>query len=60
MIEIHRMFRRTFGESPGLVRAVAPGDVTHAGAVAEQLHMLSVGLHAHHEAEDARLWDALE
>ena len=60
MIEIHRMFRRTFGESPELVRAVAAGDLTHADAVAEQLHMLSVGLHAHHEAEDARLWDALE
>jgi len=60
MIEIHRMFRRGFGEGPSLVRAVAPADLAHAEVVADQFHMLSVGLHAHHEAEDERLWDALE
>ncbi|MCH6232008.1 hemerythrin domain-containing protein [Microbacterium sp. CFH 31415] len=60
MIEIHRLFRRTFGESPDLVRGVASGDTAHAAAVATQLETLSIALHAHHEGEDARLWDALE
>lgn len=60
MIEIHRMFRRGFGEAPSLVHAVPEGDQTWAGAVATQLETLSLGLHAHHEAEDERLWDALD
>lgn len=60
MIEIHRMFRRGFGEGPDLVRAVSEEDVSHAAAVATQLETLSIGLHAHHEAEDERLWDALD
>lgn len=60
MIEIHRMFRRGFGEGPDLVRGVAEGDVTHAAVVATQLETMSLGLHAHHEGEDARLWPALD
>lgn len=60
MIEIHRLFRRTFGESPGLVRGVAPGDTAHGAAVATQLETLSIALHAHHEGEDERLWTALD
>lgn len=60
MIEIHRLFRRGFGEGPGLVRRVAAGDLAHANAVATQLETLSLGLHAHHQGEDARLWDALD
>lgn len=60
MIEIHRMFKRGFGEAPALVRLVAEGDTAHAAAVATQLETLSMGLHAHHEAEDERLWGALE
>ncbi|MDY0910294.1 hemerythrin domain-containing protein [Microbacterium sp. CFBP9034] len=60
MIEIHRMFRRGFGEAPDLVRRVADGDAAHAAAVATQLETLSLGLHAHHEGEDAKLWDALD
>ncbi|MCR2808788.1 MULTISPECIES: hemerythrin domain-containing protein [unclassified Microbacterium] len=60
MIDIHRMFRRGFGEGPALVRLVADGDTGHAAAVATQLETLSLGLHAHHEGEDARLWDALD
>ena len=42
-----------------LVRGVAEGDSSHAEAVARHLDMLSVGLHAHHEGEDSRLWGAL-
>jgi hypothetical protein len=60
MIEIHRMFRRSFGEGPDLVRSVAPGDHAHAEAVATQLETTSLGLHAHHDGEDERLWSALE
>jgi hypothetical protein len=60
MIDIHRMFRRSFGEAPALIRAVAPGDVAHAEVVADQLQTTSLGLHAHHDGEDERLWGALE
>lgn len=60
MAEIHRMFRRGFGEGPDLVRRVSDGDTAHAEAVATQLETLSVGLHAHHGAEDERLWPALD
>lgn len=60
MIDIHRMFRRSFGEGPALVRGVAVGDVAHAEVVAVQLSTTSLGLHAHHEGEDERLWDALQ
>ncbi|HYI50906.1 MAG TPA: hemerythrin domain-containing protein [Microbacterium sp.] len=60
MIDIHRMFRRSFGEGPRLVRGVAAGDTAHAETVATQLTTTSLGLHAHHEGEDERLWSALE
>jgi iron-sulfur cluster repair protein YtfE (RIC family) len=60
MAEIHRMFRRGFGEGPDLVRGVSDGDVAHAEAVATQLETLSIGLHSHHGAEDERLWPALD
>ena len=30
MIDIHRMFRRVFGEGPDLVRRVRDGDAEHA------------------------------
>lgn len=60
MAEIHRMFRRGFGEGPALVGGVQGGDTAHAEVVATQLAMLSVGLHAHHAGEDERLWSTLE
>ncbi|WP_122260617.1 hemerythrin domain-containing protein [Ornithinimicrobium cerasi] len=60
MIEIHRMYRTSFGEAPSLVRGVADGDATHADVVGDHLGMLSVSLHAHHEFEDDRLWDTLD
>jgi hypothetical protein len=59
MADIHRMFKAGFAEAPGLIAGVADGDTAHADVVGEQLDMLSVGLHGHHEGEDARLWDAL-
>ncbi|MDQ7878232.1 hemerythrin domain-containing protein [Microbacterium sp. QXD-8] len=60
MVEIHRLFRRGFGEAPDLVRRVRAGDTSHAAVVATQLETLSLGLHAHHEGEDERLWPALD
>lgn len=60
MVEIHRMYRATFGEGPTLVRAVAEGDAAHADVVGDHLSMISVSLHAHHEFEDERLWDTLD
>ncbi|MFH8252194.1 hemerythrin domain-containing protein [Microbacterium sp. B2969] len=60
MAEIHRMYKVGFGEAPDLVGRVADGDLAHAGGVADQLNLLSVALHAHHEGEDQRLWAPLE
>ncbi|MGC5170639.1 hemerythrin domain-containing protein [Microbacterium sp. DT81.1] len=60
MADIHRLFRQGFAEGPDLVRGVRNGDLEHAGAVAGQLDLLSVGLHSHHEGEDERLWDILD
>ena len=59
MAEIHRMYKVGFGEAPDLVGRVAEGDSAHADIVAEQLNLLSVALHAHHEGEDDRLWAPL-
>ena len=60
MVAIHRLFRHGFGEGPDLVKGVREGDTVHAAAVATQLETMSIGLHAHHEGEDERLWDALD
>ena len=60
MVEIHRMYRASFGEAPSLVDGVAEGDSVHADVVGDHLSMLSVSLHAHHEFEDEHLWDTLE
>jgi hypothetical protein len=60
MAEIHRLWRSGFGEGPTLVQGVTPGNTPHAEAVAVHLETLSATLHAHHEAEDERLWPPLE
>ena len=60
MVEIHRMYRTSFGEGPSLVEGVAEADAAHADVVGDHLSMLSVSLHAHHEFEDEHLWDTLE
>lgn len=59
MIEIHRMYRAGFAEGPDLVNGVRVGDLSHAQVVADNLALLSTSLHAHHEGEDLRLWDAI-
>jgi len=60
MAMIHRLYRRGFAEAPELVRGVTPGNAAHADAVGDHLALLSVSLHAHHQGEDERLWNALE
>lgn len=60
MIDIHRLYRHAFGEAGALVDGVAEGDSAHAERVAAQLALISTSLHAHHEAEDARLWPAID
>jgi hypothetical protein len=56
---VHRAFRREFGLLPGLVRAVAVGDVSRAEVVATHLDLVLAGLHMHHTGEDAVLWPLL-
>ncbi|WP_285114301.1 hemerythrin domain-containing protein [Leifsonia sp. fls2-241-R2A-40a] len=60
MAEIHRLFRHSFAEAPGLVEGVAEGDTAHADVVASQLNLISVSLHGHHEGEDTRLWPMID
>ena len=59
MAEIHRYFKVGFGEGGALIDGVADADAAHAGVVADHLATLSRALHAHHEFEDANLWDTL-
>lgn len=60
MAEIHRYFRAGFGEGRALVEGVREADAAHADVVGDQLDLLSVSLHAHHEGEDTMLWHELE
>ncbi len=59
MIIVHNVFRRVFGDLPGLLRAVAPGDATRAGVLADAYTEISTGLHHHHTGEDELLWPVL-
>jgi iron-sulfur cluster repair protein YtfE (RIC family) len=59
MIVIHNVFRRVFGDLPGLVRAVAPGDTARAGVLADAYVEVATGLHHHHTNEDELLWPTL-
>jgi hemerythrin-like domain-containing protein len=59
MIAVHSAFRREFGLAPGLVRAVASGDVQRAGVVADHLELIGTFLHHHHTGEDKLLWPKL-
>jgi hemerythrin-like domain-containing protein len=59
MIAVHSAFRREFRLAPGLVRAVAPGDVSRAEVVAEHLELIATFLHHHHDGEDRLLWPKL-
>jgi hypothetical protein len=59
MFAVHTLFRREFGLSPGLVRAVTADDMPRATRVAKHLSLLGGLLAAHHAAEDKHLWPRL-
>lgn len=59
MLVVHRLFRRVFGEAPGLVRGVPDGDAERVRHVSDHLLLIARGLHGHHSTEDTFLWDEL-
>jgi hypothetical protein len=59
MITIHNLFRRLFGDLPGLIRGVADGDTARAAVLADGFVEVATGLHHHHTGEDELLWPRL-
>ena len=59
MVVVHDLFRREFGNLPGLVRGVAAGDVRRAAVVVAFVRELAEGLHHHHTGEDELMWPLL-
>ncbi|GAA2024585.1 hypothetical protein GCM10009819_04420 [Agromyces tropicus] len=57
---VHRIFRWGFREMPRLVRDATPGDLARTTVVADAVDLVTLGLHVHHEGEDAMLWDPIE
>jgi hemerythrin-like domain-containing protein len=59
MIVVHNVFRRLFGDLPGLIRAVPDGDTARAATLCAFVEELATGLHQHHTTEDELLWPVL-
>jgi iron-sulfur cluster repair protein YtfE (RIC family) len=59
MVIIHDVFRRLFGDLPGLIREATAGDTVRAGVLADMYTELAGGLHHHHSGEDEMLWPLL-
>jgi hemerythrin-like domain-containing protein len=59
MIVIHNLFRRVFGDLPGLIREVRSGDAVRAAVLADAFVEVATGLHHHHTNEDEILWPTL-
>jgi hypothetical protein len=59
MFAVHALFRREFGLSPGLVRAVAADDVPRTTLVAHHIGLVGDLLKDHHAVEDKHLWPRL-
>jgi hypothetical protein len=59
MVVIHNVFRRIFGDLPGLIRGVPNGDAIRAGVLADAFVEVATGLHHHHTNEDELLWPTL-
>jgi hemerythrin-like domain-containing protein len=59
MFVVHTMFRREFGQMPGLVRAVTAGDSTRTALVADHVALVTQALAAHHKGEDHHIWPRL-
>jgi hemerythrin-like domain-containing protein len=59
MVVVHNVFRRLFGDLPGLIRTVPDGDVARAAVLSDAVEELATSLHHHHTAEDDLLWPLL-
>jgi hemerythrin-like domain-containing protein len=59
MAMVHTMFRREFGLMPGLVQAVAPGDLPRVTLVGDHAALLTKVLDTHHTGEDKSIWPRL-
>jgi iron-sulfur cluster repair protein YtfE (RIC family) len=59
MVIIHDVFRRLYGDLPGLIRGAPAGDTARAAVLVDTYRELSEGLHHHHTGEDAMLWPLL-
>lgn len=59
MIVIHNVFRRLFGDLPGLIRNAGEGDTARATVLADTFVEVATGLHHHHTNEDELLWPTL-
>jgi hemerythrin-like domain-containing protein len=59
MAAVHSSFRREIGLSPGLVRAVHPGDMPRAKVIADHLALTTTLLQHHQTLEDRALWPQL-
>jgi hemerythrin-like domain-containing protein len=59
MVVVHNVFRRLFGDLPGLIRAVPDGDTERAAVLCDAAEELAGGLHHHHTTEDELLWPLL-
>jgi iron-sulfur cluster repair protein YtfE (RIC family) len=59
MIVVHDVFRRLFGDLPGLIAAVADRDAARAFRLCDSVDELTTGLEHHHTNEDELLWPKL-
>lgn len=59
MFAMHTVFRREYGNTSALVRAVRVGDHQRATIVADHIALMNHVLHGHHTAEDKHLWPLL-
>lgn len=59
MIVVHNVFRRIFGDLPGLLRGVPDGDTAGADVLADAFTEVATALHHHHTNEDELLWPKL-
>lgn len=59
MYAVHDVFRREITLEPGLVRAVAAGDVARAETIARHIELVHGMLHHHHGTEDKHVWPKL-
>ena len=59
MVVVHNVFRRLFGDLPGLLRAAPDADTARAAVLCDAVDELTGGLHHHHTTEDELLWPLL-